>query len=428
LTGPGTHRVVLCDARTDRGGFERNGALSVLLEVARALRHRDPVPLCTKYVLENEGVARLPIPKLLKREVWIVSKPEYVHGILVSNAKDYGKGGTILNAVSEDLGRTGLFTNNDDQQWRDLRHLMNPPFQRGNVPRLMVLAETAWREQMNSWNLARPVRLHDEFMKLNLWLLMEQIFGQSATQDEVSRLARLAQPVFQDMFKRILLSLILPPVAKLYTRARARLDEAVVDIIAKADGGQDDLLGWLKATQRQGNGFVVTNEMLRDQVFTLLMAGFDSTATVASWAVIELAQQAERFQQLQAEADGQSGHELNLPTLRNFVGEALRAHPAFPLFFRDARHAHTLGGHSIGASATIVINLDAMQRSAVSIPFGEGKRKCPAEDLATNTIVLLLAMLLRRFRPWRTVGKHQAARYTMTRWPRARAAVWLDER
>lgn len=410
--------------------------MSLLTGVVQAVRYRDPVPLCTRYVLDNDGLVRLPIPKILKREVWIVSKPEYVHGILVKSAKSYGKGGTILAAVSEDLGKTGLFTNNDDEQWRGLRHLINPPFQRGNLPKLVGLAETSWREQMNAWNLARPVKLHDEFMTLNLRLLMEQIFGQSATPQEVSRLAQLAQPVFQDMFKRILLTLLFPPAAKFYTRARERLDEAVLGIIARADGGQDDLLGWLKATQNQGeNVFVVTNEMLRDQVFTLLMAGFDSTATVASWAAIELSQRPELFDQLQAEVDAvvateqsSASYALNMPKLRQFVDEMLRIHPAFPLFFRDTRHTLELGGHQIAANATIVINLDAMHRSDVSIPFGEGKRKCPAEDIATSTLVMMLAMLLQRFRQWQILSKNQAARYTMTRWPRDRASVWLVDR
>lgn len=397
----------------------------------QAVFHGDPVEFCTNFVLNRGGLAKLPVPK---HEVWVVSRPEYVRRILVTDSAYFGKGGDILKTVAADLGETGLFNNDNDEQWKILRGLINPEFHINRLPQAVGVIGDFWKARMDQWQKGERVRLHDKFVQLNLHYLMWQMFGQTVSPAEVKYLAVLAQPVFDDMFKRIKNSLLLPSMAKKNEVGCSGLDAEVRRIIARPSRGGDDVVARLKAAQREKPN-MITDEVIRDQVFTLLMAGFDSTATVTSWAAIALAENPNWFEHLRGEVMQELGFKMQ-PTLEalkrmkrmdEFLTVVLHRHPAFPLFFRGVRQDYVLGEHRLKAGATVIINLDALHQyePTSSIPFGYGIRKCPAERLARVNMAVPLVMLLQQFDHWEHLGNSKAARFTMTRWPRDGAVMLL---
>lgn len=426
-----------------------------LPEVVAALLRRDPAVLCTRLALTHGGVARLPIPG--RRKFWVVSDPECLHRILVTDATQFDKGGPIYRIIADALGEDGLFTVNDEATWRLLRQIMNPAFRRAELRTVMELTAEAWRSRMDAWDLRGPIELFSELKLLSVEVLVRHALGNAV---DTAELTRLALPVFDGMAGRIFLP-HWAPGASGYRKAIAALDDRVRSIISsRRDQGTEaeDLLGRLMTATDPQTGHRLSDRQVRDQVFTLLMAGFDSTATVLSWACVLMAERGDQLDRLRTEVADVCADRTptledlpRLVTVQALLQESLRLHPAFPMFFRNVKAETRLGRHRLAVGDQIIIapyathrdparwpdpagfdsgrfagRLDHEQRAAY-LPFGEGKRKCIGEDMATMTGLLILAMLAQRFAAFRRPDGHsgQAARYAMTRPSRDNARLIL---
>jgi cytochrome P450 len=358
------------------------------------------------------GIARLPMPG--SRNFWVVTGHDYLARILKEDASSFDKGGPIFDVIGTALGNEGLFTVNDPDLHRRFRRLMQPVMER-NQASIGGNVEGMWWKQLSSWDTSQPIRLFDEFKLLNIRLITGYLFGQSLGDQEVEKIVDRARPVFEGMASRVFLPRWMPG-AKGYKRAIQQLDEKVYAIIEsrRTDSRQDDMLGKLMAADPPLSG-----KQLRDQVFTIFMAGFDSTATAQAWAAVELAENPAVQTALRDEALQSKGTK-DLDKLREFVRKVTQKYPSFPLFFRNAVGMTVLGDHTIREGDQMIL----APRSA-GLPFGMGRRSCPGENMAITTAVTTLSMLLRRFKHWERPSHNSGKRirYAMTAPPRDGALV-----
>ncbi|WP_197363629.1 cytochrome P450, partial [Streptomyces clavuligerus] len=162
-----------------------------------------------------------------------------------------------------------------------------------------------------------------------------------------------------------------------------------------------------------------TDRLIRDELVTLLTAGYETTATTLGWLFLLLHQHPE--QRTWALAAGPAGSPARTEAIRALVSETLRLYPTAWLLPRYAAEDGTLGGHRVLAGTTILICpylthrdpdiwpepdrflpqrfLDPHRRTppGAYYPFGIGPRACLGAQFAVREITILLERLLPAF-------------------------------
>jgi hypothetical protein len=168
---------------------------------------------------------------------------------------------------------------------------------------------------------------------------------------------------------------------------------------------------------------------IRDQVITLIGAGYDTTTSALAWTTLRAAAEPAVWARLRAEADEVLAGEPGPSTMRRLtyaravVREALRLHPAGVFSPRHAVRDVRIGPYKIPRRAMILWSpylagrdpgawgdplsfrperhLDAADetaamREAAWAPFGHGPRRCIGFALAQMELTLAIARLAQR--------------------------------
>jgi cytochrome P450 len=181
----------------------------------------------------------------------------------------------------------------------------------------------------------------------------------------------------------------------------------------------------------------MTDEQLRDEAMTLLLAGHETTANAFAWTWLLLGQNPEVEARLHAELDrvlaGRTPTVEDVPALvytRMVFSEAMRLYPPAWVVARKALEACPLGSFTLPAGALVLMpewvthhdarwypeperfDPERWTREALAsrpkfayYPFGGGSRLCIGEQFAWMEGVLVLATLASRWR-FRLVPGH----------------------
>ena len=88
----------------------------------------------------------------------------------------------------------------------------------------------------------------------------------------------------------------------------------------------------------------MSDQELRDELMTLLVAGHETTATALAWAIERLVRHPESMERLRAEID--AGEDAYLDAV---VKETLRLRPVLPIVLRRLTEAMEIGGRMLPA-------------------------------------------------------------------------------
>jgi cytochrome P450 len=184
----------------------------------------------------------------------------------------------------------------------------------------------------------------------------------------------------------------------------------------------------------------LTRDGVKAIIQDVFAGGTETGAVTVEWAMAELLRRPDAMAAATAEIDRAVGRgrwvtERDLPGLPYVyavVKETMRLHPAGPLLFpRRAREDTVVGGYDVPAGARVLVNVWAVARDPASwpaapdafrperflaggaaegvdvrgahfelLPFGAGRRMCPAYNLGLKEIASVLASLLHGF-AWR---------------------------
>jgi cytochrome P450 len=155
----------------------------------------------------------------------------------------------------------------------------------------------------------------------------------------------------------------------------------------------------------------LTDEELRDQLVTLLLAGHETTASALSWALYELGRDAGLLARAREAARGGDDDYLEA-----VLKESMRLHPVIPMVVRTLMRPATVGGWDLPAGATVGPSiLVAHSRSDnhpdperfdperftgkntptnTWIPFGGGVRRCIGAGFSLMEGVVVLRQVL----------------------------------
>ena len=202
----------------------------------------------------------------------------------------------------------------------------------------------------------------------------------------------------------------------IFGRERALLEGVVDPVIAKRrreGGDRGDLLSMLLAAADE-NGTGLTDEDIRNELITFVLAGHETTSSALAWAWYELARDErvqaalhEELDRVLVERAATIEDVARLPYATAVFNESLRLYPPAAAFGRRPVRTLELGGFRIPRGASIFVSplafrperwFGAAPPKFAFFPFGGGSKMCLGEPFARAEGVLVLATIARRWR------------------------------
>jgi cytochrome P450 len=223
------------------------------------------------------------------------------------------------------------------------------------------------------------------------------------------------------------------PRHRRFHAALGAVHEVVDRIVAARHQRQNestDLLSLLLSA-RDEDGSELTDEELRNQVVTFLLAGHETTASTVTWAFAALDQHPAELQLVETELDanaitGAEGRTVDtlsaLTRLHAVLQETMRLFPAIWIAERRVVRADQLGDFSLPANSSVIVapyvthrlarwwpepdkfrparfaNGEARTLANGFFPFGGGPHICIGQHFAMMEAKIVLSGLLARFR------------------------------
>jgi cytochrome P450 len=398
---------------------------------------RDPLAFFSKSRASFGDVVRF---KFGPYAYYLVSDPEVVRHVLVENAEAYTKSRNYVG-LRMVLG-DGLLLSEGDH-WRRQRKLAQPAFHKGKLEGFAHQMARATRDHLDRWGRdesREPFDIHREMMRLTFRIVGLTLFSSDVEGDarEVGEAMDVAMYWANDYAESLVrIPPGVPTPANLrFKRAMKTLDAIVYRLIeerrakGERDGFGDDLLGMLMAATDENTGARMSNEQLRDEVITMVLAGHETTANLLSWTFHLLSKHPDVERRIREEAtrvlqgrDPVLDDVKNLEHTRLVLEEALRLYPPAWMFERQATSADVLGGYRIEPGAIIGIcsyvihrhprywenperfDPDRFQPERAAsrpryayLPFGGGARICIGNHFAMMEAQIILAMIVRDYR------------------------------
>jgi cytochrome P450 family 135 len=366
------------------------------------------------------------------------------------DALDAGSGNRPIEIL---LGSRSLLVLDGAEHMRQ-RKLMLPPFHGERLQRYRELIDELAEDTLDSWPVNRPFPLLPEMQRLTLEIILRVVFGVDDAERHAALRDRIRALVGYAGSDEAGIRYALRRFGALrlwrgFRRAHARADKLIYEEIARRraqpTGGEDVLSLLLEA--RHEDGTPMTDQELRDQLVTLLVAGHETTATGLAWAFELLTRHPEAMARLTEEAiAGQDEDYANA-----VVQETLRLRPPVGVMARRVRTPFVVGGYELPPGARIVPGIAAVNQHPEAypepeafrperflehapetyawIPFGGGIRRCIGASLAQLEMRRVLHVVLRR--AWlRPAGSRpdRPVRRAIVYPPRRGARVVLESR
>jgi cytochrome P450 len=338
-----------------------------------------------------------------------------------------------------------------------MRKLLLPPFHGERMREYEEVIVAATRRDMAGWPRGRAMRVQPRTRAITLEVILTAVFGVGQGRQEPLRRAieELMSPI--NLVAVLKIALRRPTMERpdgAIGRALDGLDRLLYEEIASRRGAGDlserrDILSLLLQARDEA-GEPMSDEELRDELVTLLLAGHETTATSVAWAIERLVRHPDKLARLQAEIDGGGEEYMNA-----VVNETLRVRPVVPIVARELQEELTVGGRRLPAGTTVapciyLTNrnprvyerpgefmperfLEGAPETFSWIPFGGGIRRCIGASFAQLEMKLMLQTMLSELTPrlpetWRRRNGELVRRRAITMVPMAGARVVWEER
>jgi cytochrome P450 len=365
----------------------------------------------------------------------LVFHPDGVRHVVQENHKNYRKGGISNHVLRLTLGN-GLLTNNGDS-WLQQRRLIQPIFHRKQIAafgQLMTESTLAWIEE-GHLDTSQPLDLFQQMSGLTLSIVCKALFGTNiaAYKERVFAASSMINHLeAQAFYVPGLLSLPTPQRHNLY-KARNTLYTVVDELIAErrksATQNENDLLTMLLQVRDAETGLGMSDQQVRDEILTLMVAGHETTSNALCWTLMLVAQHPDIEARLREEyssvLSGRTPQMEDLPQLkltRMVLEESMRLYPPAWAFARQAIDEDEINGYRIAKGAYILMFPSATHRHPdfweqpdvfdperfspkhaaerhrfAYFPFGGGPRVCIGNQFALTEAQLVLATVLSRY-------------------------------
>ncbi len=348
----------------------------------------------------------------------ILAHPDMVKQVFTGDPAVFhaGEANVVLRPA---LGRHSVLLLDGAQHLRQ-RKLLLPPFHGERMQRYGELMGEIAARDIAGWPRGVPFRLHRHTQAVTLAIIVQAVFGvtertrQERLRDVLHRFTEWGTHPRQALF----LGLLGPEAIernRAFVRERRKVDEVVYDEIRaarlRADlSDRDDILSLLLQARHE-DGSPMSDEELRDELMTLLLAGHETTATSLAWAVERLVRHPGAMERLTAEAAA-GGTEFAEAVCK----ETLRMRPVIPIVARLLKQDIEIDGRVLPAGVVVAPCIYLVQHRADVypeprsfrperflegqggtyswIPFGGGVRRCIGASFAMYEMRVVLQAIV----------------------------------
>jgi cytochrome P450 len=356
----------------------------------------------------------------------VISHPDHVKSLFTAPPE------LVPSITSESplrpvLGPRSVLTANGPEHLRR-RKLLLPPFHGESIAAYTEMIERLIDREIDQWVPGEELRMAKRMQAVTLDVIMAGIFGvegepepgtpERALRDTTRRLLSFSESHAWALLElaqmgnpepRGVMRALLDASNKHYYRVIA--DRRAVP----ADQRGTDILSLLLAVTDE-DGEPLTDDDIRDQLVTLVLAGHETTANTLAWAFERLTRTPEAYGALRdaVRGGGEAGDEYVEATIH----EAMRVRPVIPLIGRRPTKPWQLGDYVVPERTFIAIAIALLHHRedlypqpfvfaperflGVSpgtytwIPFGGGTRRCLGAALAMAEQRIVLRAIARR--------------------------------
>ena len=394
---------------------------------------RDPLGMFAGFARDYGDVTFF---KLGSERCYFINHPSFIRDVLVTHQRNFTKSRGLERARK--LLGDGLLTAEGQTHLRH-RRLLQPAFHRERITGYAQVMIDYAERLTGRWQDGATVDVAKEMMRVTL-----SIAGKTLFDTDVESKADEVGVAVTDVLESFWLNLLpgadflekLPiPRLRRAHASRRRLDALIYKMIAdrRASGvDHGDLLSMLVAAaddDGEGDGRGLTDEEVRDEAMTILLAGHETTANALTWTLYLLSQNPPAAARLHDELDRvlgtrspSPGDYSQLAYTRRVVTESMRLFPPAWLIGRRAIAEYAIGEYPVPPRALVFMSPFVMHRDvrffpdALSFnpdrwtpdfeatlpkfayfPFGGGARQCIGEQFAWMEAVLVLATIAARW-------------------------------
>jgi len=381
------------------------------------------------------------------RKVLAVADPLAINAALKDRPDTFFRTQRVVS-IGREVGLTGVFFANGDA-WRQQRRMVMSTFDPTHVKRYFPSLVTVTERLLRRWRAAaesgREIELQSDLMRYTVDVTAGLAFGTDINTLESQ--GDVIQQHLDQVLPMISRRLIAPftywrvmklPADRRLDRHLREIHRAIQGYIAaardrmRADPGlretPSNLIEAMIAARDAGDSGLDDNDVAGN-VFTMLVAGEDTTANTLAWMIYLLSRTPVAMERAVSEVDGLIGADdmlrqfeqaSALPYLDACASEAMRLKPVAPVIFSQAAKDTTVADIAVPAGTIVCLIMRAGAVDArhfpdpksfnparwiaakpaakrVSMPFGAGPRLCPGRYLALLEIKMVMAMLLRNF-------------------------------
>ncbi|HZV74018.1 MAG TPA: cytochrome P450 [Conexibacter sp.] len=358
---------------------------------------------------------------------WFITHPDHVRSLFTAPELAISTAGE--SPLRPIVGPNSVLTTVGPAHMRQ-RKLLLPPFHGEAVERYTaMIAEVAERE-IDSWPLGTPFALAPRMQAVTLDVIMQGIFGVEGTpapgtpehglRTTILRLSALTTTPVGQVAE--LMNIGRDEPVGIVKRLLDGLDRELYAVIAAArrsEGAEDrtDILSLLLAA-RDEDGEPMTDEELRDELLTLVLAGHETTANSLAWTFERLLRNPAAYDRLRESVRAAKEDDDGADWVEATIHETMRNRPVVPITGRRVTVPWQLGEYRVPARSHILISVALLHHredvypdpfsfrperflgvkpgTYTWVPFGGGIRRCLGATLAMAEQRVVLRAIARR--------------------------------
>ncbi|MDQ3232054.1 MAG: cytochrome P450 [Pseudobdellovibrionaceae bacterium] len=394
---------------------------------------KDALGYSRRLMEEYGDIVRVPFPL---RPTYQVTDADLIGRILLGTEKTNAKS-WVYDRLKILLGN-GLITSKGDL-WRKQRRLSNPAFLPKVAHSFVQMMQDETNKMADEWEKRLEkdpvIDISTEMMKLTYTIIVRALFSLDLSEKAgvIKGSLHEMQEYANHLFYSILPMPLFVPTRKNMRAKHAlkRMDEVVYQVIhehRKSPDRYQDLLSIYLNARDDETGESMSDQQLRDEVITLMLAGHDTTAFSLSMAFDLIAKHPAVLSKLQDEYASLQGSSLRAEDLRSLsytgmvFSEVLRLFPATWVIPRELTEPLTYKNHVFPEKSNFMLFQYLTHRNPrywaqpeafiperfdpenstkhhpfAYFPFGGGQRSCVGSHFAKMEGHIILATLLQRF-------------------------------
>src|SRR4051794_4677180 len=353
--------------------------------------------------------------------VFVIADPLAAKQVLTADPEHFRAGDT--NGIFRDVVGNHSILVMDGPEHLHHRRILLPVVGR-HAERYRELIAGIARDRIATWEDGSEIRLLGEMEAISFEVMMRIAMGTDGKSERETRLRTLI-PEMMDRCESPF-TLIpwfrhemggMSPYARLM-KFIDRIDEILYEAIGERRADpltevRDDALSLLvRATYEDGSP--LEDPVIRDELLTMLMAGYETTTAGLTWAFERLLRSPDKLDRLTKEME--TGDQTYLMAV---VKEALRRRPVIPIAARKALAPIELLGYSLPAGSVLMVAIYLIHsdpeiypepkefrperflgadpkgtEGGAWIPFGGGVRRCLGASLAQYELAVVIRTVL----------------------------------